>query len=143
MSQTTAVAIEAEPVETSVRAAASIGQTDARGGVLNHGLVTPLNSNGFENSADSVSIQPYGAPAIAVAAIAWCAKGALAGVSSQVLLDAINGEWSSFPDYAKSALVSCIVGDIGGVVWRGIPQRVKNEIFGAILDFYIKYIPKD
>lgn len=51
--------------------------------------------------------------AVAVAAAAWCARGAIGGVSTTALIDIYQGRRSSWRTYVQNAIVSCLVGDLG------------------------------
>ncbi|TQN31694.1 hypothetical protein FHX37_1614 [Haloactinospora alba] len=76
-------------------------------------------------------------PAVVVAAAAWCARGALASVPTTALTDLINGQSSSWQTYAQNAAVGCLVGEVGGVVWRAIPQAAKKAAIRGVFVYYL------
>jgi hypothetical protein len=76
-------------------------------------------------------------PVIVVAAAAWCARGALASVPTTAVTDMINGQNSSWRNYAVNAVVGCLVGEVGGVAWRVLPQAAKDAAIRAVFVYYL------
>ncbi|NYH53087.1 hypothetical protein HNR06_002676 [Nocardiopsis arvandica] len=76
-------------------------------------------------------------PVVVVAAAAWCARGALASVPTTALTDLINGQNSGWKNYAMNAAVGCLVGEVGGVAWRVIPQAAKDAAIRAVFTYYL------
>ncbi|MFI7014468.1 hypothetical protein [Streptomyces sp. NPDC050164] len=78
--------------------------------------------------------------AAAIGAAAWCAKGALASIPTSVLSDIAAGKASSKKTYVRNAVIGCLGGEIGGVVWKFLPGWVKNKAVNMVIAFIIKYI---
>ncbi|MFF8939028.1 hypothetical protein ACF08O_30775 [Streptomyces paradoxus] len=78
--------------------------------------------------------------AAAIGAAAWCAKGALASIPTSVLSDIAAGKASSKKTYVRNAVIGCLGGEIGGVVWKFLPGWVKNKAINMVIAFIIKYI---
>lgn len=76
--------------------------------------------------------------AVAIAAAAWCAKGALGSVATSALDDVANGGEPT--DYVRNAIIGCIAGEVGGVVWKFLPGWVKKKAVELVAAFVIKYI---
>lgn len=94
-----------------------------------------------EAGADG-EIRPRAFPiaAVAIGAAAWCAKGAVASIPTSVLSDVADGKFSGKGTYVKNAIVGCLGGEIGGVVWKFLPGWVKNKAVAMVAAFIIKYI---
>ncbi|WP_372409545.1 hypothetical protein [Streptomyces luteireticuli] len=78
--------------------------------------------------------------AAAIAAAAWCARGAVASVPTSVLSDVADGKFSGKGTYAKNAIIGCLGGEIGGWAWKVLPGWVKNKAVSLVAAFIIKYI---
>ena len=78
--------------------------------------------------------------AAAIGAAAWCAKGTLASIPTSVLSDIAAGKASSKKTYVRNAVIGCLGGEIGGVVWKFLPGWVKNKAVNMVIAFIIKYI---
>lgn len=78
--------------------------------------------------------------AAAIGAAAWCAKGALASIPTSVLSDIAAGKASGKKTYVRNAVIGCLGGEIGGVVWKFLPGWVKNKAVNMVIAFIIKYI---
>lgn len=78
--------------------------------------------------------------AAAIGAAARCAKGALAGIPTSVLSDIAAGKASSKKTYVRNAVIGCLGGGIGGVVWKFLPGWGKNKAVNRVIAFIIKYI---
>ncbi|MGA5346334.1 hypothetical protein ACPCSQ_11680 [Streptomyces griseoincarnatus] len=78
--------------------------------------------------------------AAAVGAAAWCAKGALAGIPTSVLGDIAAGKAASRKTYVRNAVIGCLGGEIGCVVWRFLPGWVKNKAVNMVIAFILTYI---
>jgi len=78
--------------------------------------------------------------AAAIGAAAWCAKGALASIPTSVLSDIAAGKASSKKTYVRNAVIGCLGGEIGGVVWKFLPGWVKDKAVNMVIAFIIKYI---
>lgn len=78
--------------------------------------------------------------AVAIAAAAWCAKGALARIPTSALSDILAGRASSRSTYVRNAVIGCIGGEIGGVVWRFLPAWVKDQAVQMVISFIIRYL---
>ncbi|MCF3121018.1 MULTISPECIES: hypothetical protein [Streptomyces] len=87
-------------------------------------------------------IRPRAFPiaAVAIGAAAWCAKGAVASIPTSVLSDVADGKFSGKGTYVKNAIIGCLGGEIGGVVWKFLPGWVKNKAVAMVAAFIIKYI---
>ncbi|MEU9673400.1 MULTISPECIES: hypothetical protein [Streptomyces] len=94
------------------------------------------------SQGSSGSVQPRAFPiaAAAIAAAAWCAKGALGSIPTSVLSDIAAGKASSKKTYVRNAIIGCIGGEIGGVVWKFLPGWVKDKAVNMVIAFIIKYI---
>ncbi|TYR16566.1 hypothetical protein [Corynebacterium urealyticum] len=78
---------------------------------------------------------------VAVAAVAWCASGALSSLPTSALTDIINrGEGGG--DYVQNAIVGCLVGNVGSLAWKALPKSVKQKIYSAVVRFYLSHIRK-
>lgn len=78
---------------------------------------------------------------VAIAAVAWCASGALSSVPTSVLSDMVNrGEGGG--DYVRNAIIGCAVGNVGSLAWKLIPSGVKQSILNAVVRFYLNNIRK-
>jgi hypothetical protein len=78
-------------------------------------------------------------PAVIVAAAAWCAKGAIASVPTTALSDILAGKASSRKTYVTNAIVSCFVGELGGVAWRYVPGWAKQKAIHAAIALLIRW----
>ncbi|MEU2746922.1 hypothetical protein ABZ613_11600 [Streptomyces collinus] len=78
--------------------------------------------------------------AAAIGAAAWCAKGTLASIPTSVLSDIAAGKASSKKTYVRNAVIGCLGGEIGCVVWKFLPGWVKNKAVNMVIAFIIKYI---
>ncbi|MFD4721810.1 hypothetical protein ACFWOY_20980 [Streptomyces sp. NPDC058423] len=78
--------------------------------------------------------------AAAIGAAAWCAKGALASIPTSVLGDIAAGKASSKKTYVRNAVIGCLGGETGGVVWKFLPDWVTNKAINMTIAFIIKYI---
>ncbi|MGW8379298.1 hypothetical protein [Streptomyces sp. ODS28] len=78
--------------------------------------------------------------AVAIAAAAWCARGAVASIPTSVLSDVADGKFSGKGTYAKNAIIGCLGGEIGGWAWKVLPGWVKNKAVAAVAAFIIKYV---
>jgi hypothetical protein len=76
--------------------------------------------------------------AVAIAATAWCARGALASIPTSVVSDIINGKPSGKETYVKNAVAGCLVGEVGGWAWRVLPGWVKKKAVELVLTFILK-----
>ncbi len=94
------------------------------------------------SQGSSGTVQPRAFPiaAAAIAAAAWCAKGALGSIPTSVLSDIAAGEASGKKTYVRNAVIGCIGGEIGGVVWKFLPGWVKDKAVNMVIAFIIKYI---
>ncbi|MBM7058940.1 hypothetical protein [Streptomyces durocortorensis] len=94
------------------------------------------------SQGSSGSVQPRAFPiaAAAIAAAAWCAKGALGSIPTSVLSDIAAGKSSGKKTYVRNAIIGCIGGEIGGVVWKFLPGWVKDKAVNMVIAFIIKYI---
>ena len=78
---------------------------------------------------------------VAIAAVAWCASGALSSIPTSVLADIVNrGEDGG--DYVRNAIYGCAVGNVGGLAWKLIPTSVKQKVLNAVVRFYLEHIRK-
>jgi hypothetical protein len=89
---------------------------------------------------DVVTPQAFPIAAVAIAAAAWCARGALASVPTSALSDIINGRYSGWRTYVTNAVIGCLVGEVGGWVWRVLPGWVKTQAVNMVVSFIIRYI---
>lgn len=85
--------------------------------------------------------------AAAIGAAAWCAKGALGSIPTSVLSiptsvlsDIAAGKASSKKTYVRNAVIGCLEGEIGGVVWKFLPGWVKKKAVSMVIAFIVKYI---
>ncbi|ATL32949.1 hypothetical protein [Streptomyces formicae] len=94
------------------------------------------------SQGDDGEIRPRAFPiaAVAIGAAAWCAKGAVASIPTSVLSDVADGKFSGKGTYVKNAIIGCLGGEIGGVVWKFLPGWVKNKAVSMVAAFIIKYI---
>ncbi|MEU7576374.1 hypothetical protein AB0B50_02040 [Streptomyces sp. NPDC041068] len=99
-------------------------------------------NNAMSGGGDDGEIRPRAFPiaAVAIGAAAWCAKGAVASIPTSVLSDVADGKFSGKGTYVKNAIVGCLGGEIGGVVWKFLPGWVKNKAVSMVAAFIIKYI---
>lgn len=77
--------------------------------------------------------------AAALAAAAWCAKGALASVPTTAILDLIDGKSSSWKTYASNAAAGCLAGEIGGWAWRVLPGAAKKWAIVQVFKLAMKF----
>jgi len=91
-------------------------------------------------SKDAVTGQAFPIAAVAIAAAAWCARGALASVPTTALSDILNGRWSPWRTYVTNAIIGCLIGEVGSVVWRFLPGWVRNQAVNMVISFIIRYI---
>lgn len=89
---------------------------------------------------DVVTAQVFPIAAVAIAAAAWCARGALASVPTSALSDIVNGRNSGWRTYVTNAIIGCFVGEVGGWVWRVLPGWVKTRAVNMVLSFIIRYL---
>ncbi|MFE0175967.1 hypothetical protein ACFWZ2_26955 [Streptomyces sp. NPDC059002] len=96
----------------------------------------------MSQGGDDGEIRPRAFPiaAVAIGAAAWCAKGAVASIPTSVLSDVADGKFSGKGTYVKNAIIGCLGGEIGGVVWKFLPGWVKNKAVSMVAAFIIKYI---
>ncbi|MFJ2770906.1 hypothetical protein [Streptomyces sp. NPDC087300] len=96
----------------------------------------------ISQGGDDGEIRPRAFPiaAVAIGAAAWCAKGAVASIPTSVLSDVADGKFSGKGTYVKNAIIGCLGGEIGGVVWKFLPGWVKNKAVSMVAAFIIKYI---
>lgn len=78
--------------------------------------------------------------AAAIAAAAWCAKGALGSIPTTVLSDIAAGKASGKKTYVQNAIIGCLGGEIGGWAWKVLPNWVKNKAVNMVIAFIIKYV---
>ncbi|MGW7413045.1 hypothetical protein [Streptomyces sp. NPDC054863] len=99
-------------------------------------------SGAMSRAGDDGEIRPRAFPiaAVAIGAAAWCAKGAVASIPTSVLSDVADGKFSGKGTYVKNAIIGCLGGEIGGVVWKFLPGWVKNKAVSMVAAFIIKYI---
>ncbi|MEU2262089.1 hypothetical protein ABZ557_17850 [Streptomyces sp. NPDC019645] len=57
-----------------------------------------------------------------------------------MLSDLAAGETSNGKTYVRNTVIGCLGGEIGGVVWKFLPGRVKNKAVDVTIAFIIKYI---
>ncbi|GHH40472.1 hypothetical protein [Streptomyces candidus] len=93
-----------------------------------------------QNPSGGIQTRAFPIAAVAIGAAAWCAKGALASIPTSVLSDIAAGKASSKKTYVRNAIIGCIGGEIGGVVWKFLPGWVKNKAINMVIAFIIKYI---
>ncbi|MEU2855514.1 hypothetical protein [Streptomyces syringium] len=134
------------------RAATAAVQQDARAEQLTAEQYEFINNGlGLEAQAEIEDVMASGGEsgratrafpiaAAAIAAAAWCAKGAVASVPTSVLSDVADGKFSGKGTYAKNAIVGCLGGEIGGWAWKVLPGWVKNKAVSLVAAFIIKYI---
>ncbi|WP_280391781.1 hypothetical protein [Nocardia brasiliensis] len=70
-----------------------------------------------------------------LAAAAWCARGALGSVATSVLDDISNGGQGT--NYARNAIIGCLVGELGGVVWKFIKN--KDRLIAVVAAVLIRF----
>lgn len=73
--------------------------------------------------------------AVAIAAAAWCTKGALGSIPASILNDISNGGEGG--GYVRNAIIGCLAGELG-TVWRFTPQWVKNQAIAAVAAVIIR-----
>jgi hypothetical protein len=100
--------------------------------------VQSIESAMAEKGEGDVSALAFPIAAVAIAAAAWCAKGALASVPTSVLDDLSNGGGGT--NYARNAIIGCLGGEIGGWAWRVLPGWVKKKAIAMVASFIIRYI---
>ncbi|MGY3202748.1 putative membrane protein [Streptomyces sp. TE5632] len=93
-----------------------------------------------QNPSGGVQTRAFPIAAAAIGAAAWCAKGALASIPTSVLSDIAAGKASSKKTYVRNAVIGCLGGEIGGVVWKFLPGWVKNKAINMVIAFIIKYV---
>ncbi|WP_233521577.1 hypothetical protein [Streptomyces triticagri] len=93
-----------------------------------------------ENASGDVQTRAFPIAAAAIAAASWCAKGALGSIPTSVLSDIAAGKASSKKTYVRNAIIGCLGGEIGGVVWKFLPGWVKDKAVNMVIAFIIKYI---
>lgn len=93
-----------------------------------------------QKPSDGVQARAFPIAAAAIGAAAWCAKGALASIPTSVLSDIAAGKASSKKTYVRNAVIGCLGGEIGGVVWKFLPGWVKNKAVNMVIAFIIKYV---
>lgn len=93
-----------------------------------------------EQNKDGVQTRAFPIAAAAVAAAAWCARGALASVPTSALSDVADGKFSGKNTYIRNAIIGCLGGEIGGWAWKVLPGWVKNKAVAMVAAFIIKYI---
>ncbi|MDO4928959.1 MAG: hypothetical protein Q3976_07875 [Corynebacterium sp.] len=77
----------------------------------------------------------------AIAAVAWCASGALSSIPTSVLADIVNrGDGGG--DYVRNAIYGCAAGNIGSWAWKIIPNSIKQKVLNAVVRFYLDHIRK-
>ncbi|AFU06333.1 hypothetical protein [Nocardia brasiliensis] len=88
-------------------------------------------------SANAELRRNAGLPAagLLVAAAAWCARGALGSVATSVLDDIANGGQGT--NYARNAIIGCLVGEFGGVVWKFIKN--KDRLIAVVAAVLIRF----
>lgn len=92
-----------------------------------------------QQAPEGPQAQAFPIAAAAIAAAAWCAKGALGSVATSVISDVANGG-NAGGDYVRNAIIGCLGGEIGGVVWKFLPGWVKQKAIEMVAAFIIKYI---
>ncbi|WP_052281030.1 hypothetical protein [Nocardia vulneris] len=75
------------------------------------------------------------AAGLLLAAAAWCARGALGSVATSVLDDISNGGQGT--NYARNAIIGCLVGELGGVVWKFIKN--KDRLIAVVAAVLIRF----
>ncbi|MEU3446369.1 hypothetical protein AB0H29_03925 [Streptomyces thermolilacinus] len=93
-----------------------------------------------QKPSDGVQARAFPIAAAAIGAAAWCAKGALASIPTSVLSDIAAGKASSKKTYVRNAVIGCLGGEIGGVVWKFLPGWVKNKAINMVIAFIITYV---
>ncbi|MFV2199139.1 hypothetical protein [Nocardiopsis sp. LOL_012] len=93
--------------------------------------------NEYFFAAPEGEVETQALPAVVIAVAAWCARGALASVPTTALTDIINGGYSGWETYAMNAAVGCLVGEVGGVAWRLVPQAAKEAAIRAVFVYYL------
>ena len=83
--------------------------------------LTALQSGMSRRPQGDVTAQILPVTAVAIAAAAWCARGALASIPTSALTDIMNGRYSGHRNYVAQAIIGCLVGEIGGWAWRVPP----------------------
>ncbi|MBT0565589.1 hypothetical protein [Williamsia sp. CHRR-6] len=102
-------------------------------------IESSLGSQAVEDLSDAISeTKALPVAAVAIAAAAWCARGALASVPTSVLDDISNG--GAGTAYARNAIIGCLGGEIGGLVWKFLPAYLKKKAIEAVAAFVIRYI---
>lgn len=84
--------------------------------------------------------QVFPVAAVAIAAAAWCARGAVSSVPTSVLSDIADGRQTRASEYARNAIIGCVGGQIGGWAWRVLPGWVKTKTVALVASFIIRYI---
>lgn len=72
-----------------------------------------------EHDSAGTSTRAFPIAGAAIAAAAWCARGALASVPTSVIDDVANGKKGTA--YVRNAIIGCLGGEIGAVVWTFLP----------------------
>ena len=140
-------ATNAAPVNTVPEAAASseeaapeltAEQTEFINDHLGPELVAEMEQVLAQGNGEDPQVMALPVAAFVIGAAAWCARGAVASIPTSVLADVAKQKFSGKGEYAKNAIVGCLAGELGGVVWRFMPK--KNAIVAAVAAFIIKYI---
>lgn len=87
--------------------------------------------------AGGAQAEAFPIAAVAIGAAAWCARGALASIPTSALADVANGAEPT--SYVENAIVGCLAGEIGGVVWRFVPGWAKKQAVAMVASFVIRY----
>ncbi|MFE4258101.1 hypothetical protein [Streptomyces sp. NPDC056883] len=150
---TAGAAHAADAVE--MRAGSGAEQVDRDGGSLTvEQIVFATSGLGTQAVAEAEGAMASGQPgaevgpeqrafpiaAVAIAAAAWCARGAVASIPTSVLSDVADGKFSGQGTYVKNAIIGCLGGEIGGLAWKVLPGWVKNKAVSMVAAFIIKYI---
>ncbi|WP_433545927.1 hypothetical protein ACQPZG_12795 [Streptomyces sp. CA-294286] len=93
-----------------------------------------------QNPSGGIQARAFPIAAVAIGAAAWCARGALASIPTQVLSDIAAGKASGKKAYVRNAIIGCLAGEIGGVVWKFLPGWVKDKAINMVIAFIIKYV---
>ncbi|GAB2687824.1 hypothetical protein [Thalassiella azotivora] len=131
-----------DPVATSEAVSFTLSEEDLRRGIeAGHAGSTPTDSPGLDLPGDKGQEQTEAVaiPAVAIAAAAWCARGALSSVPTTALSDILAGKKSSFKTYVWNAVIGCLVGEVGGVLWRVVPPWAKQKAIHAVIAMLIRW----
>ncbi|AKE42165.1 hypothetical protein UL82_10140 [Corynebacterium kutscheri] len=126
-----------EPVTVPYAAVAAAEELIANG-VIDDDIVSALNDT--DPNVTVVGPQPRALPAVAalaVAGVAWCAKGALSSLVPSALQEMVHQANSNIPppDWVMSAIFGCAGGPILGALTS---QAVRVKFAGAVLATIIK-----